>query len=77
MGWRREEEEYKDAEEKLQRKKLSEVCDHYGSSRQFIQVKEKCRCSICRENSDTKLLLVHNTEKLQFLGETGVSPKTF
>ena len=41
-----------------------------GRSHQFIQVRENCRCSICSENSETKLLLVLNRKKLQFLEET-------
>lgn len=50
--------------------KLSEVCDDGGSSHQFIQVMESCRCASCGGNSEMKLLLVLNKRKLPILGET-------
>lgn len=36
----------------------------------FTQVTENCRCSICRANSEIKLLLVLNSGSLQLPGET-------
>lgn len=70
MGERRWQREggCKDAE--VCKGKLSEVCDDGGSSHQFIQVKESCRCAHCGGTSETKLLLVLNKRKLPILGET-------
>lgn len=70
MEQRREGGEYTDAEQRLQRRRLPEVCGGYGSRQRFTQVMENCRCSIYRANAEIKLLSVLNSGSLQLIEET-------